>query len=107
MKAVASMVAEEEKEVKVQASINPLGLSQLLMQVYGPYAFGVTSLLLIWFSIVKPELNARNISWESHATVLKTQQEIVTTMQTTARNMQTTATIMERTVNKIDDWSGK
>ena len=97
------MNEKEQLDVDFSGGNFPL----ILLKYYGPLIFSTMTFLVIWMIAIKPELNARAISWESHATVLKTQQEIVTTMQTTARNMQTTATIMERTVDKIDDWTPK
>ena len=77
--------------------------------IYGPYAFGVASLLLIWFTIVKPELSARNVNYEAHLKVISelkelnnANQETARTIETTAESLQITATILERTVQLLD-----
>lgn len=69
---------------------------------YGPYAFGVLSLLLIWFTIVKPELDTRAIDLRSHAELVKAQHEVVSAMNSTAQTMSATAIVLERTVDKLE-----
>lgn len=34
---------------------------QLLLTVYGPYAFGVASLLIVWYTIVAPQLDRQAV----------------------------------------------
>jgi len=75
---------------------------QLVTTVYGPYAFGVVSLLLIWFSIVKPELDSRDLQFDSHNELMRLQQQSVSSLELTARSLEITASVMERTVDKID-----
>ena len=90
-------------------NIKKLDVFTLFAQLYGPYAFGVASLLLIWFAIVKPELNNRAIDFKAHAEVLatlaerdRTQDEIARSMSSTAQTMAVTAQILERTVERLD-----
>lgn len=76
---------------------------------YGPYAFGVVSLLLIWFVIVKPELeNSRLDVGKQEAIVLK-QQEIVTqltnvsaSLEATSKTLEATAEINDRVAERLD-----
>lgn len=77
--------------------------------IYGPYAFGVASLLIIWFSIVKPELDHRAIDFKAQMDILKTlgerdrqQESIARSMQETAQTMAATAAVLERTVQRLD-----
>lgn len=63
-------------------------------ELYGPYAFGVVSLLVLWYAIVKPELDGRTVDMEA-------QREIVSAMKEQSNSMQITATILERTVERL------
>lgn len=81
--------------------------------IYGPYAFGVASLLIIWFSIVKPELDHRAIDFKSQMDILKTlgerdrtQESISKSMAETAQTMAATAAVLERTVLRLEGESG-
>jgi len=62
---------------------------------YGPYAFGVMALLLIWFVIVRPELARSKTDYEEFnrgAQVLRD----------TSQTMRITADVMERTSIRLE-----
>lgn len=44
---------------------------------YGPYAFGVISLLVIWFAVVQPELRATRTDAQTNLKVAETLREVV------------------------------
>jgi hypothetical protein len=71
-------------------------LYQLLTQIYGPYAFGMVSLLVVWVSIVKPELQSRSIDWQANQAIMERQAEIVDGLSETSRNVRDTAASLER-----------
>lgn len=56
---------------------------------YGPYGFGVVSLLIIWFVIVQPELRTNRIEYEE-------QKQIVSQMKAIADTMRETVSTLER-----------
>jgi hypothetical protein len=68
---------------------------------YGPFAFGVLSLLLIWFAVVKPELNRRDLDFDQMNALLGQQKAIVDSMQRISDNQTVTAKLMERTANTL------
>jgi len=77
---------------------------------YGPYAFGVFSLLIIWFAIVKPELNARSMDFEATVKIVDTlqsisatQNDITRSMDSTSKSMEITAKILEHTVTNLQE----
>ncbi len=89
-----------------EKSMNPVGT---YMQLFGPYGFGLVSLLLIWFSIVRPELESNKISFESQGKIIMSltehnlnQRELVKAMDKTTQTLNITAQILERTVGKLD-----
>lgn len=71
------------------------GLSDTIIQYYGPYAFGVAALLIIWFSIVAPELRSNRIDFAKNSELVYQMKEISDTMHRTAQ-------AMERTVARLD-----
>lgn len=88
---------------------NPQKTPMMYATIYGPYAFGVASLLIIWFSIVKPELNSRAINFQAQIEVLQTlserdkvQQDIADSMEKTSQTLTLTAQILERAVNRME-----
>ena len=72
------------------------GMIQKFSETYGPHAFGLVTLLLIWFVIVKPELAARQMNFER-------QQKIVDEMSIVASTLDQTAD----TIAKVADALGK
>lgn len=81
----------------------PLDIYSLITQVYGPYAFGVISLLLIWFTIVKPELQTRALDFNTHHELLDSQAQICGSLEKTSRTMEVTATVLERILVELDE----
>lgn len=75
---------------------------ELIMTAYGPYAFGVVSLLTIWFLIVAPELRNRQVDFHKQMEILQQQKELAETMRATAATMQITATSLEATTRFLD-----
>lgn len=80
---------------------------ELVTRIYGPYAFGLISVLLIWFWIVKPELDTRTLDFQHLNQIVDMQGQIVSGMEDTARTMEVTATILERTVDRLDKKGGE
>ena len=76
---------------------------ELVLSAYGPYAFGVTSLLIIWFTIVAPELKSRQLDYDKHAEIVSQQKAMAETMKMTAITMQSTANTMETTAQLLSD----
>lgn len=78
-----------------------------LAQLYGPYAFGVASLLLIWFSIVKPQLELQRVDFQINLEVVKemnktssNQVEITKTLERVTQSLSESLDILERTLPK-------
>lgn len=72
-------------------------------QLYGPYAFGVASLLLIWFTIVKPELNQRNFDFKAQMEVLQSLNERDVAQKEIANSMAATSAVLERIVTRLEN----
>jgi len=76
-------------------------LFQLLATVYGPYAFGVASLLLIWFTIVAPQLERQSVDFQKNEAVIESLRSVAGSMETISRSMERTATILDTVVRKV------
>lgn len=76
-------------------------LFQLLATVYGPYAFGVASLLLIWFTIVGPQLDRQKVDFEKNEAVVESLRSVASTMENVSRSMERTAAILDSVVKKV------
>ena len=81
-----------------------------ILKHYGPYAFGIVSVLVIWFAIMKPQLDQRAVDFAANREIIqalrerdRAQESIARSMAETAETMSITAAILERAVNRLDD----
>lgn len=75
----------------------------LLSTVYGPYAFGVASLLLIWFTIVAPQLDRQAVDFEKNQKAVESLQNVASSMEAISRSMERTANVLEAVVKKVGE----
>jgi len=78
------------------------GILSAMNSAYGPYAFGVASLLLIWFTIVQPELRANKLDFETFNKTLVTMQQISTQQETISQALSVNAKQLERLIDKLE-----
>lgn len=92
-------MAEKREDVAAPKSIPPsgaLGIALGMVQNgYGRMTFGLGVLLVIWFIIVKPELNTNRID-------VAAQREIANALQTTATTLDLVTQRLERVAERID-----
>lgn len=74
---------------------------QLLLTVYGPYAFGIASLLVIWFSIVSPQLSSQAIDYKKNEEIVTTMRSIVASQEQVAKTLERTAIVLDELVEQI------
>lgn len=65
----------------------------LIIKNYGPYAFGLISLLIMWYVIVAPELARNRVQFDQ--------------LQSLAETMRDTAEIIKDAAREIRDAQGK
>lgn len=82
------------------------GIIRTLNSAYGPYAFGVVSLLLIWFTIVRPELQANKLDFETFHKTLTTMQTISSQQESIAQTLTINSRSLERLVEKLEKVNG-
>lgn len=88
----------DEQEEKLLSS----RIFQLMSTVYGPYAFGIISLLIIWFTIVGPQLDRQAIDFERNENAIETLQEVGRSMDQVARSMERTAVVLDTLIQKLN-----
>jgi len=86
-----------------QTAIVDSKLFQLLATVYGPYAFGMASLLIIWFTIVAPQLDRQAVDYSKNETVVDSLKSIASTVETTARSLERTAVTLDSVVKQLGE----
>lgn len=69
---------------------------------YGPYAFGVASLLIIWTTIVSPQLEATKVNYEAHQRVVDQMRDIVAMQRELASTLKDAIHAMERIVSRTE-----
>jgi hypothetical protein len=79
----------------------PTKVFQLLATVYGPYAFGVASLMMIWYTIVGPQLERQAVDYAKNEAVVDSLKSVATSMELISRSMERTATILDTVVKKV------
>jgi hypothetical protein len=77
-------------------------LIRTLNSAYGPYAFGVVSLLLIWFTIVRPELQANKLDFDAFQKTLTTMQNISTQQEAISQTLTLNSKTLERMIDKME-----
>ena len=75
---------------------------QLLATVYGPYIFGVLSLLVVWFSIVEPQLSRQAVDYEKNEKLVETMRSVAATMEGVSRSLERTATTLDAVVTRAN-----
>jgi hypothetical protein len=78
-------------------------LVQVLNTAYGPYAFGVCSLLLIWFTIVQPELRANKLDFDTFNKSLVTMQQIGSQQEAISQALSVNARQLERMIDRLEE----
>ena len=78
-------------------------LVQLIATVYGPYAFGVASLLIIWYTIVSPQLARQTIDHQANIELVRSLSIVVQTSETTSRTLERTTVLLEAMIQQLKD----
>lgn len=86
---------------RIEAPQSVGGWVSLFSTTYGPYAFGVMSLLLIWYTVVGPQLERSSLNFEKHQAVMDRLVEITSKQKDVATSMERTAIILEQAASKL------
>jgi hypothetical protein len=77
-------------------------VAKQLSERYGPYAFGLVSLLVVWFAIVDPTLRNNRVDVEALRQVATQQAETAVLFKEAAVKQSETAILMARTAERLD-----
>ena len=70
--------------------------TESLVKIYGPFAFGVVSLLVMWVAIIAPELDRNAVDGE-------VQRELMFQQVQVTERMEDTATILDRVSKRLEE----
>lgn len=73
-----------------------------VVKVYGPFAFGIISLMLMWSAMIKPELDARRLEFDQHTKVLQTLNEQMRDQERTNHTIHETAVMLDRVAQRLE-----
>lgn len=77
-------------------------VTESLFKVYGPFAFGVVSLLVIWLAIISPEMERRQIDFEVYSKLIERHQQENQQQELTARTMRDAALILDKVAQRLE-----
>lgn len=92
-------VPEAQPAAAREAIQRPTVMSYL--SVYGPYAFGVVSLLMIWYLIVGPELNRNRLDFDRMQAVAEIQSDTAKTLQSSAETLRSSAATIQESLVRL------
>jgi hypothetical protein len=75
---------------------------QLILTVYGPYAFGVVSLLIVWYTIVAPQLDRQSVDYEKNERHIESLRSVASSMEAISRSMERTAVVLDSVVERME-----
>lgn len=87
--------------VPLEIAVSYQRVVQLILTVYGPYAFGVCSLLIVWYTIVSPQLDRQAIDYEKNEKHIEALRGVASSMEAISRSMERTATVLETVVERM------
>lgn len=73
-----------------------------VMSQYGPYAFGVASLLAVWFAIVGPELRAARPQYDRLVEIAETNRATAEALRTAAETIRTATESQRMMLDRLD-----
>lgn len=92
---------QPDAEGKGTEKVN-LGWIKAISDTYGPYAFGVISLIVVWLFLVQPELNRRGVDWESNQKIVEQHRENCVTLEKTSATLKDTAVVLDKTSERLE-----
>ena len=95
-------MSSEPTPVPMDIAVTYQRVMQLVLTVYGPYAFGVCSLLIVWYTIVSPQLDRQAIDYEKNEKHIEALRGVASSMEAISRSMERTATVLETVVERME-----
>lgn len=73
------------------------------LKTFGPSAFGVLTLILIWQFIVAPQLEASKLNFDKLEQISEQKRQLIVKMLEVSQSLERTANTMQQTTIKLDD----
>jgi uncharacterized membrane-anchored protein YhcB (DUF1043 family) len=93
---------EHPQHAIVQLPTTYLDVLKLFMQQYGSLAFGLISLVIIWLTMVVPQLDRNQVSAENQRLLLEELHRLIDDQKEVASHLKTTAEIFDRATLRTD-----
>lgn len=77
-------------------------LVEIYVRNYGPFAFGVGTLLVLWFAIVKPQMDRQSVDFDSQQKVVKELVIAIEANRQTALNLERVSVILDSITKKLE-----
>jgi len=84
------------------ADIGTASFTAKVMLVYGPYAFSMVSLLMIWFSIVNPTLDRQKLDFTRNELILDKIREVQISQLEASRSIERAALLLESIIKRAE-----
>jgi hypothetical protein len=88
--------------VPLEIAVSYQRVMQLILTVYGPYAFGVVSLLIVWYTIVAPQLDRQAVDYEKNERHIESLRSVASSMEAISRSMERTAVVLDSVVERME-----
>lgn len=56
-------------------------LITILLNTYGPYAFGVVLFLVVWHTTIRPQLAKQTLDWQAQREIITSQAELIESLR--------------------------
>lgn len=80
----------------------PMSPLHLFIKSYGAMAFGTAILLIVWLTIIQPELKNRSLNFDAMAQLIQQQEQLVIAMDAVADTQKESATILDRITIRLE-----
>jgi hypothetical protein len=100
------MAKEQDDETTTQRMMAMKMPWGILAHYYGPLAFGLICVLMIWQFIMQPQLDAKDLDYEEHRKLILTMHDTASAMNATAATMQSTSHVLERQAEVLKEILG-
>jgi hypothetical protein len=97
------MTDDKDDGYKLPTSILDSRILNLVLSVYGPYAFGVASLLLIWYFVAAPQLETQAINHQRNQDMVDQIRDTSQSLERTANTLERTSIVLEAIIEQVDN----
>lgn len=79
-----------------EAPTMPVATLRILADKYGPHAFGLVAVMILWVTVVQPEMRRGRADMDRVAAIAETQQRTAVILEQTVQRLERIADKLER-----------